>query len=100
MAVKPVRAILLAANDDVAATLAAAEPATAVAVMLSSSGETVGEISVRQAIPFGHKIAIRDIARGAPVVRYGYPIGVATADIKQGEHVHSHNMRSALSPAP
>lgn len=100
MAVKPVRAILLTANDDVAATLAAAEPATPVAVTLNSSGETVREISIRQAIPFGHKVAIRDIARGTPIIRYGYPIGVATADIKQGDHVHSHNMRSTLSPAP
>jgi LDH2 family malate/lactate/ureidoglycolate dehydrogenase len=100
MAVKPVRAILLATNDDVAATLAAAEPATPVAVMLNSSGETIQEISIRQAIPFGHKVAIRDILRGVPIIRYGYPIGVATADIKQGDHVHSHNMRSTLSPAP
>ena len=100
MAVKPVRAILLAAKDDVAATLAAAEPATPIAVTLNTSGETVREISIQQAIPFGHKVAIRDIARGAPIIRYGYPIGVATANIKQGEHVHSHNMRSALSPAP
>src|SRR5262249_17590099 len=34
-----------------------------------------------------------------PIIRYGYPIGVATTDIKQGDHVHSHNMRSAVSPA-
>jgi LDH2 family malate/lactate/ureidoglycolate dehydrogenase len=45
-------------------------------------------------------VAIRDLARDKPVRRYGWPIGIATAEIRQGEHVHSHNMRSALSPAP
>lgn len=97
MAVKSVRAILLATNDNVAATLAAAEPGTPVAVALNSSSETIGEFYVRKKIPFGHKVAIRDIATGSPIVRYGYSIGVATADIKRGEHVHSHNMRSMLS---
>ena len=63
-----------------------------------SSGEIVLELAARQSVPFGHKIAIRDVASGAPISRYGYPIGVATADIKQGEHVHAHNMRSLLSP--
>lgn len=100
MAVTRVRAVLLANNDDVAAMLAAASPGTPVAVTLNASGETVLELAARQAVPFGHKVAIRDIASGTPVNRYGYPIGVATADIKQGEHVHAHNMRSLLSPAP
>jgi LDH2 family malate/lactate/ureidoglycolate dehydrogenase len=100
MAVNRVRAILLADNDDVAATLAAVEPQTTVAVVLNSSGQTVREVAVRQAIPFGHKFALRDIGIGEPVIRYGFPIGTATADIRQGEHVHSHNIRSMLLPSP
>ncbi len=100
MAVNRVRAILLAENDDVAAMLAAVEPQATVAVVLNSSCETVRQLAARQAIPFGHKIALRDIASGARVTRYGFPIGIATADIRQGEHVHAHNMRSMLSPAP
>ena len=44
----------------------------------------------------GHKYALRDIAKGEEIVKYGYPIGVATADIAKGEHVHSHNMRTGL----
>jgi len=67
--------------------------------VLNSSGETVAKLSSRQAIPFGHKIALHDIGDGSPVIRYGYPIGVATIAIKKGDHVHSHNMRSMLSPA-
>jgi len=45
-------------------------------------------------IPFGHKFAIRPIAKGTPVVKYGYSIGTATADIRPGEHVHIHNIES------
>ena len=100
MVVKQVRAILLAENDCVAAMLAAATPETTVSVILGGSGAAALELRAQQPIPFGHKIAIRDIAVGSPINRYGYPIGIATADIKKGEHVHAHNMRSMLSPAP
>lgn len=45
-----------------------------------------------QDIPMGHKLAIRDIPRGTPVLKYGSAIGDATADIAAGEYVHSHNL--------
>lgn len=44
----------------------------------------------------GHKIALRSIAKGEPVVKYGFPIGRATQDIAEGEWVHSHNLATAL----
>src|SRR5688572_2737652 len=47
-------------------------------------------------VPAGHKVAIRPIPAGATVVKYGYPIGVASVDIQPGEHVHSHNLVSTL----
>ena len=100
MAVGTVRAVLLAANDDVAAVLDTVAAGGIVTVTLGASGETVTEVAVRQEIPFGHKLAVRDINEGKPVHRYGFPIGIATTAIEQGEHVHSHNMRSKLSPAP
>ena len=45
----------------------------------------------------GHKYALRDISLGENVVKYGNPIGRATRDIKKGEHVHSHNLKTNLS---
>ena len=39
-----------------------------------------------------HTLATRDIAKGEPVVKYGEHIGVASSDIKAGEHVHVHNV--------
>ena len=56
-----------------------------------------GEIVAREDIPAGHKIAVKDVAVGKPVLKYGYKIGVATRDISAGEWVHSHNLRSDLS---
>ena len=44
----------------------------------------------------GQKIAAKAIAVNEKVVKYGYPIGIATANISVGEHVHTHNMRTAL----
>ncbi|SHM26080.1 UxaA family hydrolase [Roseibium suaedae] len=55
-------------------------------------------VSLALDIPLAHKIARRDIAEGETVRKYGMPIGVATAAIAQGEHVHVHNIRSAYTP--
>lgn len=44
-----------------------------------------------------HKFALRDIAAGEKVIKYGMPIGVATSDIKAGDHVHTHNLKTLLN---
>ncbi len=55
-------------------------------------------------IPAGHKFALRDIAEGEDIIKYGYPIGHATRDIKRGELVDHHDVRTnlekGLSPDP
>jgi altronate dehydratase len=63
------------------------------------------EVRVRQPIPSGHKIALKAIAAGEAVVKYGSSIGVASADISAGDHVHVHNLSSSrgrgdLPPSP
>ena len=45
----------------------------------------------------GHKYARQDIKKGENIIKYGNPIGHAVADIKKGEHVHSHNVKTNLS---
>ena len=45
----------------------------------------------------GHKYALRDIKAGENIIKYGTPIGHATCDIKAGEHVHTHNVKTNLS---
>ncbi len=49
-----------------------------------------------QNIPAGHKMAIRSIPAGSQVIKYGFPIGIATEDIPQGCWVHTHNIRTGL----
>ena len=44
----------------------------------------------------GHKYALRDIKSGENIIKYGNPIGHATEDIKAGEHVHTHNVKTNL----
>ncbi len=48
----------------------------------------------------GHKYAVRAISEGENVIKYGYPIGRATRDVAEGEHVHTHNMRTNLDVRP
>ncbi len=66
------------------------------------AGETVGTegrltdltIVARADLPYGHKIALRDIAAGEQVIKYGLSIGAATTDIQAGDYVHVHNVES------
>ena len=66
------------------------------------AGETVGTegrerdltLVARADIAYGHKIALRDIPKGAQVTKYGLSIGTALADIQAGDHVHIHNVES------
>ena len=51
-----------------------------------------GTLTTRQAVPAGHKLALRPIASGLPIIRYGYPIGVASHPIQPGDWVHTHNV--------
>lgn len=52
------------------------------------------KIDITQNIDFGHKFAIKDIQEGENIVKYGEIIGVAASDIKTGQHVHVHNVKS------
>jgi len=53
-------------------------------------------LTLHQAVPAGHKVALCDIRRGQDVLKYGYPIGHASQEIREGEWVHEHNLRSNL----
>jgi altronate hydrolase len=72
----------------------------AVAVRALPAGSEVDvagtRVVARDDVPAGHKIALRDVARGEAVVKYGFPIGAATAPIAPGAWVHSHNLKTCL----
>lgn len=57
-----------------------------------------GSIIVAESVTLGQKIARHAIIKGGKIVKYGVPIGSASADIAAGEHVHVHNMQSDYTP--
>ena len=85
------RLLRLAPTDNVLVAITALPEGT----RLSLAG---GTVQLAQSAPLGFKIAARDILAGAKVIKYGAPIGSATTNIKAGEIVHLHNMRSDYLP--
>jgi altronate hydrolase len=78
-------ALVLRPADDVAVTIAD----------VPSGAEFVsahGPVRVKQAVPRGHKLAIRPLGAGEQVHKYGQSIGRATRAIAVGDHVHTHNL--------
>lgn len=77
------------------------EDSVAVAIRPLSQGEVVEvaglQIAVATDIPAGHKFALKAIAKGEKVIKYGAPIGYAVTDIACGEHVHAANIKTTLS---
>ena len=82
---KPV--LVISERDNVATALQALEPGRDLTL-------GAGTVSVRDAVPSGHKIALRVIHAGEAVIKYGSPIGLASSDIAPGAHVHIHNVAS------
>jgi hypothetical protein len=79
--------IVISDGDNVATALDSLEPGRVLE-------QDRGSVTVRDAIPRGHKVAIATIAAGSPVLKYGSSIGTATVDIEPGAHVHTHNVAS------
>ena len=77
------------ANDNVAVTLAAVQAGD----VLQVSALTI-KVSVD--IDKGHKVALNDIAKGQQVIKYGFPIGIASTAINAGDWVHTHNLKTGL----
>ncbi len=84
-------AILLDPADNVATALRDLNAGEMVTVMLNDVTYTV---TLRDGVSFGHKYALRDVAEGEVLLKYGLPIGRALVDIRAGEWVHVHNCRS------
>ena len=89
---KPI-AIQASTKDNVATIFAEDIVAGTEVVVLDPSG-TRTLMAVREDIPYGHKFALRDIAEGEQITKYGEEIGVATRDIAVGAYVHVHNLDS------
>lgn len=62
---------------------------------IETSG-SIGTFRLTDEIPQGHKFALCGIEENGLIIKYGAPIGLASAPIHQGSHVHSHNLKTAL----
>jgi altronate dehydratase small subunit len=79
--------LVISERDNVATALEALDAGRAIQVGART-------LLVAETIPRGHKIALCAIPLGEPVVKYGSPIGRASAGIAPGTHVHTHNVAS------
>jgi (2R)-sulfolactate sulfo-lyase subunit alpha len=60
---------------------------------IMETDETI-KVKALDAVPLGHKVALKDIKSGDTVLKYGADIGKAIADIPTGKHAHVHNMKT------
>lgn len=79
--------LVISDRDNVATAVEPLEPGRTLDVRNAA-------VTVREPIQRGHKVALTRIAAGEAVVKYGSPIGTASADIEAGSHVHTHNVSS------
>lgn len=87
------RAIAHKQGDAVAVAIGDLAPGETIQVRVLDGASPL-TVAVRNAVPLGHKVALRDLAAGQDVVEYGERIGRATQSIATGAHVHVHNVKS------
>jgi (2R)-sulfolactate sulfo-lyase subunit alpha len=56
--------------------------------------DSTTNLSAKDDIPIGHKVALTDLKAGDTVIKYGEDVGVMTGRAKKGEHVHTHNLKT------
>ncbi len=57
-------------------------------------GDKTIKVKALDAVPLGHKIALKDIKKGDTILKYGHDIGRAVANIGKGHHAHVHNVKT------
>jgi (2R)-sulfolactate sulfo-lyase subunit alpha len=60
----------------------------------TAKGNSMFRLTAGMSAPIGHKIALKDLKEGDTVLKYGEDIGIITADVKKGDHVHTHNCKT------
>jgi (2R)-sulfolactate sulfo-lyase subunit alpha len=51
-------------------------------------------LTARQDVPIGHKVALKDLREGDTAIKYGQDIGLMKGPAAQGDHVHTHNLKT------
>lgn len=84
-----VNTLVIDSKDNVGVTIEKLSPSTALTFR-----DAAYDVRTTQEIPQFHKVALQDIEKGSPIIKYGEYIGVATEDIHAGDWVHVHNVVS------
>ena len=82
-------ALVLHPKDNVATAVLQLESGRHISI---KNSQISADIVLSKTIPSGHKFALRNIEAGEKIIKYGEIIGQATTRIKEGEHVHIHNV--------
>ena len=80
-------------NDNVATSLGNIDPGQLFDV-ISKEGKILDSYKAVNRIPFGFKVALKNIIIGDSIIKYGYEIGKSFKNVKKGEMVHIHNIKS------
>ena len=81
-------------GDDVAVAVAEiAKDEEIVVVYLDDDGEQ--RLRAKATVPYGHKVALRDLSVHEPVIEYSTQVGVTISRIAAGDYVHTHNIKTA-----
>nr|WP_297171576.1 UxaA family hydrolase [uncultured Agathobaculum sp.] len=89
------RKLALKVDDlDNVATIFADGIADGAKVEVRDKKGNIEQITVHGNVPYGHKIALCDIEKGAHIMKYGECIGAASCNIKKGDYVHVHNLEA------
>lgn len=86
-----INSLIIDEKDNVAVAIESITKGSEVSYKLKDEIKTISAIDD---IQIYHKIAIKNVEKGKPVVKYGQHIGIAATDVKIGEHVHVHNVES------
>ncbi len=89
-----IHVILHDARDNVAvAVVEGIEPGIDINAWIMDEDKVI-TLQAKQSVPIGHKIALKDLAVGDTIYKYGIDIGKVVAPISQGSHAHVHNIKT------
>lgn len=91
-----IRAVLIHATDDVASVLGDARKGDTLVIECYGGMPPRASVTAVEPIPFGHKVAMRDMPSGTIVRKYSHPIGQLVVDTRLGQHVHTQNLRGIV----
>lgn len=87
------RALAHKSTDDVAVAVSDLEAGEELTIQAIDGGKA-HKLTVLEAVPLGHKVALKDLPEGHILIEYGEKVGRMTKAVKKGGYVHVHNLRT------